>query len=121
MQSDAHLLAILFAHNAVEIWDSQTKRALFRINCDESCILYSGALHGPSLASLEIASGTVFNQVLHWKYSDQGRVFRRLSGHKGAIHGVLFDNEGNHILSCSDDRSIRIWDRQGYALFWYLH
>eukprot|EP00794_Sanderia_malayensis_P005575 gene5575-6264_t len=64
--------------------------------------------------------GTVFNEVLIWKpYDDNAivhrenhvtrRVDKRLRGHEGVIFDVVFRNDGQQLLSVSDDRSIRMW------------
>ncbi|KAK3877871.1 hypothetical protein Pcinc_017455 [Petrolisthes cinctipes] len=33
------------------------------------------------------------------------------SGHTGALKHVLFTNEGRQMLSCADDKTIRVWDK----------
>ncbi|CEJ88994.1 hypothetical protein VHEMI04952 [[Torrubiella] hemipterigena] len=69
-----------------------------------------------------VAAGTVFGDVLVWSCKWNGvpsdRMLFSLSGHEGSIFGVeispiLTLTDGNKIrllASCSDDRTIRIWD-----------
>ncbi|KAF6820685.1 WD repeat domain-containing protein [Colletotrichum sojae] len=90
-------------------------------------ILYSANLAWISGTSLLVAGGTVFGEILLWKchFSEQRddkrpwcEVLFVFSGHEGSIFGVDISPEidlGNGkkarlLASCSDDRTIRIWD-----------
>ncbi|POR38036.1 Regulator of Ty1 transposition protein 10 [Tolypocladium paradoxum] len=89
-------------------------------------MLYAARLRWTSPSSVLIAGGTVFGDVVVWKYhypasSDDAAshtVLFVLSGHEGSIYGVdmspeitLADGSTARLLaSCSDDRTIRIWD-----------
>lgn len=41
---------------------------------------------------------------------DTKKVLLTLSGHKNWVRGVVFHPGGQYILSCSDDKTIRVWD-----------
>jgi platelet-activating factor acetylhydrolase IB subunit alpha len=41
---------------------------------------------------------------------DSGAVVMTLTGHDNWVRGVLFHAGGRYLLSCSDDKSIRVWD-----------
>lgn len=89
-------------------------------------MLYAAHLRWTSRSSVLVAGGTVFGDVVLWKYhhpaSSDGAashsVLFVLSGHEGSIYGVdmtpeitLADGSTARLLaSCSDDRTIRIWD-----------
>ncbi|ORX62274.1 WD40 repeat-like protein [Hesseltinella vesiculosa] len=88
---------------------------IVHVQCEIRCILYSARFFGTSLANLQLASGTVFNQVHLWNIKDRndqglGIVTRELVGHEGVIFGVRFSHDGCTLASVSDDRTIRIWD-----------
>lgn len=88
-------------------------------------LLYSARLKVLSSASILVAAGTVFGEVLLWSYhlrhSTSDPLLRPLTppriytGHEGSIFGVDISdtfwsgNEQNRFLaSCGDDRSVRI-------------
>eukprot|EP00795_Rhopilema_esculentum_P011998 gene11998-2581_t len=84
-------------------------------------IRYSACFWGTTLDKLLVAVGTVFNEVLIWKsvsstsYEEACSehvhpVDKRLKGHEGVIFSIRFTSSGEHLLSVSDDRSIRKWD-----------
>jgi len=69
-------IAVGLADNAVEQWTvgpgggsgggDRGPRCLRRVECAARCMLYSLALRGSSMAGLEVASGTIFNEVQLW-------------------------------------------------------
>lgn len=75
-------------------------------------------------AEVLVAAGTVFGDVLVWKHAadkttkQQPQMLFSLSGHEGSIFGVCISplltmQSGQQVrllASCSDDRTIRIWD-----------
>ncbi|KAG6203267.1 hypothetical protein E4U35_004489 [Claviceps purpurea] len=84
-------------------------------------MLYAAHLLWESASRVLIAAGTVFGDVLVWRYSiaeDEHAMAFVLRGHEGSIYGVdvsaplvLWDGTRRRLLaSCSDDRTIRIWD-----------
>ncbi|KAK0668290.1 WD40-repeat-containing domain protein [Cercophora samala] len=87
-------------------------------------ILYSANLTFLGDNTILIAGGTVFGEIIVWKfYLDSSRpsqweVLYVFSGHEGSIFGVTISPEievapGSKVrllASCSDDRTIRIWD-----------
>ncbi|KAM7219301.1 WD40-repeat-containing domain protein [Rhypophila decipiens] len=89
-------------------------------------ILYSANLSWLSAESVLVAGGTVFGEIIVWKYytsptserPSQWELLYVFTGHEGSIFGVSISPEielapGTKIrvlASCSDDRTIRIWD-----------
>ena len=88
-------------------------------------ILYSAHLVLVDSTRVLVAAGTVFGQILFWSclLKDAGQshveVHKVLSGHDGSVFGVRISSNlqdssspaGRRFLaSCSDDRTIRIWD-----------
>lgn len=84
-------------------------------------MLYAAHLAWVSRWRVLVAAGTVFGDVLVWTYSvsdDEVSASFVLRGHEGSIYGVdisppllLPDGSRRRLLaSCSDDRTIRIWD-----------
>ena len=93
-------------------------------------VLYSAHIVWTTLQRLLIAAGTVFGEVLLWStevpnipgdaaVSASSRLIHTFLGHEGSVFGVRISQplggesieSGKRILaSCSDDRTIRIWD-----------
>ncbi|KAF1941572.1 WD40 repeat-like protein [Clathrospora elynae] len=88
-------------------------------------ILYSAHLFWDSLHRVLVAAGTAFGEIIYWSWSDERydeplcRIHRVFLGHEGSIFGVQISKElpsdccqrlRRVIASCSDDRTIRIWD-----------
>lgn len=83
-------------------------------------ILYAANLKWLSEDTVLVAGGTVFGDILIWKcHLSQGshEMLSVLSGHEGSIFGVHISDElqmnGRNVrllASCSDDRTVRIWD-----------
>ncbi|KIW72191.1 hypothetical protein PV04_00405 [Phialophora macrospora] len=122
---------LLTAHNrllgipvsCIAVEESPRRDRIWTIDGPES-FLYSGCLSTANPDLVIVASGTVFGEILVWtcRRSEDGRqwvpslrhVFR---GHKGSVFGVSIseavDLAGTHkrlLASCSDDRTVRIWD-----------
>ncbi|KAK3393791.1 WD40-repeat-containing domain protein [Podospora didyma] len=87
-------------------------------------ILYSANLCLLSPDSILVVGGTVFGEVIVWKYflnptaSSKWELLYVFTGHEGSIFGVSISPEieiapnakVRLLASCSDDRTVRIWD-----------
>uniref|UniRef100_A0A8C5MUL5 tRNA (34-2'-O)-methyltransferase regulator WDR6 n=1 Tax=Leptobrachium leishanense TaxID=445787 RepID=A0A8C5MUL5_9ANUR len=107
-------LALALGHNSVALYDHENGNVLKEVHCAEKCILYSAHFWGGTWEELVVVSGTVFNQLVVWRPSDQadGKVepMRRISGHNGVIFSIFYDHRKGILASASDDRSLRVWD-----------
>ena len=91
-------------------------------------ILYSADAVSLSASHVLIAAGTVFGEIIVWSCFVDGTqgpsnavtsIHHFFTGHEGSIFGVTIspeipflhgDSPGRLLSSCSDDRTIRIWD-----------
>ncbi|KAG9187629.1 hypothetical protein G6011_05500 [Alternaria panax] len=125
------------AHNAlvqvkIERSQSDTNQNTNRIHLSVSdltsssrSILYSAHLFWEDLDRVLVAAGTAFGEIIYWSWCDNShdgpasRIHRVFLGHEGSIFGVQVSEElpadrcqrlRRVVASCSDDRTIRIWD-----------
>ena len=98
--------------------------SLAELTTASRCILYSAHVLWVSPGHVLVAAGTAFGEVLVWswmrKEAAQGftHVHEVFLGHEGSIFGVCIseewqmqDGKSRRLLaSCSDDRSIRVWN-----------
>lgn len=91
----------------------------------ENCILYCAKLsYETENRRLVCGAGTVFGEILVWsvllEQSGSPVLHYRLRGHEGSIFGIDFahtsgpsEERKTFLSSCSDDRTIRLWDISG--------
>lgn len=114
-------VAVITAHNALLVFSPYG--GWVELATGERCMLYSAhLLHLPTDSEHEdrilVAAGTVFGEILLWSttLTPKGRVdlHYRLLGHEGSIFGVnispVYSSRIRYLASCSDDRTVRIWD-----------
>jgi len=88
-------------------------------------ILYSAHVFWESQDCVLVAAGTAFGEIMYWSWRRQpgtdatSGIHRVFLGHEGSVFGVCISKElpsgccqnlKRIIASCSDDRTIRIWD-----------
>ncbi|KAK8132769.1 hypothetical protein PG999_000942 [Apiospora kogelbergensis] len=122
-------LALLTAHNELVLGQAGYGSGTItfdKIVSPSRPMLFSGTLSWESSDCILVASGTVFGEIVVWKHhiktqlhSEQSsEIHFVFSGHEGSIFGVSISDPiqlGNGenltlLASCSDDRTIRIWD-----------
>lgn len=135
--SSSHATLAVTAHNQIVrlCWTSSTPSTctanpptltVSNLTISSRCILYSAHLSWLSAAKVLVASGTAFGEILVWScdFTDLEKprscVHHFFTGHEGSVFGVQIsppfsvseNQEARHQLlaSCSDDRTVRIWD-----------
>ncbi|KAF2140816.1 uncharacterized protein K452DRAFT_319132, partial [Aplosporella prunicola CBS 121167] len=128
---------LVTAHNALILLETgplpsqSLDLKVLNLTPSSRCILYSADVDWMSETAGQddwkvlVASGTAFGEILIWSCSmeqtekPQSRIHHFFTGHEGSIFGVqispqacLDDVKGARRLlaSCSDDRTIRLWD-----------
>lgn len=124
-------VVVITAHNALLRYD-YTSTSWYELASGERCMLYSAHLLYFAADALNprgrvlVAAGTVFGEILLWSaaitpFPSSGihdlknpKTHYRLLGHEGSIFGVNISpkchGDKYYLASCSDDRTIRIWD-----------
>ncbi|KAF9869609.1 WD repeat protein [Colletotrichum karsti] len=122
--SDSSRGVLITAHNeALEFSVSDDTIRFGRIASPSRPILYSATSTWLSESAVLVAGGTVFGEILLWKChfgeaKPRCEVLFVFTGHEGSIFGVDISPEidlggsarGRLLASCSDDRTIRVWD-----------
>ncbi|PSN70224.1 WD40 repeat-like protein [Corynespora cassiicola Philippines] len=124
------------AHNSLlevaiqrQIGEQNPKRSLtisiVELTSSSRSILYSAHLRWEAPDLIIVAAGTAFGEIIYWSWTGDARngsncrTHRVFLGHEGSIFGVHISKEikkdtknetKRFIASCSDDRTIRIWD-----------
>lgn len=80
-----------------------------KVHCNEKSLLYSGSIVTANDGRTLIAAGTVMNGVVIWELGT-GKIIHNLTEHEGLIFGVKIDKSAQYIISCSDDRSVKLYD-----------
>ncbi|KAG5437223.1 hypothetical protein PCANB_001015 [Pneumocystis canis] len=115
---DQSSLWLATAHNKVYLYNIATKDYTQIFSCNENPLLYSSSLYIHCNGSVTVASSTAFNEILIWhihltdilnKNVLMG-ITHRLKGHEGISFKVNFSKDGKLLCSCSDDRSVKLWD-----------
>ncbi|TGZ83673.1 WD40 repeat-like protein [Ascodesmis nigricans] len=102
-------LLVVGAHNGLLIYDPKST-SWSQFGCGERTMLYSADLEVQG-SNITVVGGTVFGEILIWRWRDgeaTGNVWMRLRGHEGSVFSVR--KYGTLVVSCSDDRSVRLWD-----------
>ncbi|QDS68643.1 hypothetical protein FKW77_001744 [Venturia effusa] len=123
---------LLTAHNALYSvnWQEPSSHSVESMQLSvaplltgRKCILYSAHLNWTSATEILVASGTAFGEIIVWSCSLVGgepslHTHFSFTGHEGSIFGVQisepiespFKTLRRILTSCSDDRTIRVWD-----------
>lgn len=115
--------ALITAHNALLLLELDSITGLKELTSNSRCILYSAHIHWITTDQILVSSGTVFGDIIVWSCllqkdsAPSSTLHHVLIGHEGSIFGVqIFENASSEnkpsrlLASCSDDRTIRIWD-----------
>ncbi|XP_039161352.1 WD repeat-containing protein 6 isoform X2 [Eucalyptus grandis] len=60
-------VAIGCSDNSIRLWDVDKCSFVLAVSSPERCLLYSMRLWGDNLQDLQVASGTIYNEILIWK------------------------------------------------------
>lgn len=104
---DKHIL-LLNSHNTIIKIDTTNFSVVDKIDCKEKSILYSGSITKLPSGDIYVAAGTVMNGTIIWDLYSQ-TIKHNLTDHEGSIFGIKIDPSGQYIVSCSDDRSIKLY------------
>jgi WD40 repeat protein len=109
--------------------ERETAISIYQLATSVKSILYSADVIALSPSHVLMASGTVFGEIIVWscflgsegshKTNAVGSIHHFFTGHDGSIFNVRISPQiaslnggksGRLLASCSDDRTVRIWD-----------
>ncbi|EUC59174.1 vegetative incompatibility protein HET-E-1, partial [Rhizoctonia solani AG-3 Rhs1AP] len=107
---DGSKLASCSTDETIRVWDVQTGVAIVRPfqGHKDGIFTIAFSFDGSHIAS----GGGTDGKIMVWNTLTGSLVLGPLSGHTSAVRSVKFSPDNTRIASCSDDRTIRIWDVQ---------
>ncbi|CAI4038941.1 hypothetical protein SMKI_06G2930 [Saccharomyces mikatae IFO 1815] len=108
---DESQIYLLTCYNKVLVCDLNCEVISRKSLSGERSILYSGIIKVFGPDKVYVNAGTVMGGVIIWDLFSETKI-HNLLGHEGSIFYVNLSNNGKYVASCSDDRSIRLWDLQ---------
>ncbi|KAL4926594.1 tRNA (34-2'-O)-methyltransferase regulator RTT10 [Aspergillus undulatus] len=136
-QTDGSAAYLVTAHNAVlgmSVVEDASSRYdqtlhLRQLAVSVKSVLYSAQIVPVTPSNLLVAAGTVFGEIIVWSCFIRGNqgsaadavgsIHHFFTGHEGSIFDVEISSEipnlhgdrsGRLLASCSDDRTVRVWD-----------
>lgn len=109
---------VLSAHNLVHVAKISNGgvELVQNVTCGWKSILYSGTLYEDTESgSISVIAGTVMNGIIIWDL-EKRKISHTLTEHEGSIFNVTVSANGQFLASCSDDRSIKVWDMKSGSL-----
>ncbi|GMM45051.1 Rtt10 protein [Pichia kluyveri] len=107
-------LHVLNSHNIVHTVSllNDNCKLINTKHCGWKSILYSGTISiNKETGKITVLAGTVMNGILIWDF-ETCQVKHNLTEHEGSIFKVVASPDNKYIISCSDDRSIKVWDME---------
>lgn len=108
---DSSTLLILNSHNTIYRISLPEHDLIEKVHCNEQSLLYSGSIRIAE-GAVYVAAGTVMHGAIIWELFSR-KIVCRLTDHEGSIFGVEIDPTAKFIATCSDDRSVKLYEFNG--------
>ena len=126
---NAHNSVLMLQVNPLVTLGESVKSVTKPVASGPPSMLYSAHISSTNAGCVLIAAGTFFGEVILWSFIpesydvSQSVLHHTFRGHQGSVFGVQIseipgDDDSQRLLaSCSDDRTIRIWDISNLSSF----
>jgi len=104
---DGLSIACQTGDGCIRIWDFAKRQQVLLIESQPDSELSGSLAYSPD--DRLIGCGSIDGIVCLWDAAT-GAPSATLSGHGGMVSDVTFTPDGQYIVSCSDDETIRVWD-----------
>ncbi len=105
---------------ALKVWDLNTRQEILpRLSGHDKRI--RAIAFSPDKTKRLVVSGSEDGQLKLWDLDAGRQIPLPLEGHKAAVRGVAFSPDGTRIVSCGEDRLLRVWDAVSGAEVATLH
>ena len=104
IRADGSLIASGGADNKAMLWDFPSSSPLRNIAKSEGVRTLAVTPDGT-----KVAGGDKDGHVKIWNGADGKELFK-LDGHSGSVTGVAFSNNGQLLVSCGSDKTLRFWN-----------
>lgn len=107
-----HDFAVGYSDNSIRIIDKFSFELKHTLR--EHTISVFGLSYAPDLKTLVSVSRDALIKI--WDSEKNYALITSINAHMYAINDIVFTNNGNHFITCSMDKSVKIWDASSYKL-----
>lgn len=114
MQSDSQIVASGDARGTICVWHAHTGELLHILNGHTEKVLSLAMMNDGQIpvSSNSLISGSA-DKTIKWWSADDARLISTFTGHTGPVRSVAFNTTWKTIVSSSEDKTIKEWNRFG--------
>lgn len=117
-----HILTTTFRSHTAYLWDRKGNLVARIENYSDGYgyVELDSAKFSPD-GSLILTADSTHHEGIRRLWDREGKYLTVLRGHKSSVNTTEFSSDSRYILTASDDRTARLWDRQGNSILVLQH